>query len=156
MSDVRTATLLFTDIEGSTSLWERVPDRMRDAVALHFKLLHGAIEDHGGEVVKSTGDGVLAKKRMCLCGMLAAEYATLPEAMQQAIREFFDGNETWLAGVLDDGRAAGELAFSGSARDVARHWVATLEGAMLLARSYGEPSRLTTAVRRLIATHATR
>jgi TetR/AcrR family transcriptional repressor of nem operon len=40
---------------------------------------------------------VLRDGRICLCGMLAAEYATLPDAMQQAIRTFFEDNEA-LAG----------------------------------------------------------
>ena len=39
---------------------------------------------------------VLRDGRMCLCGMLAAEYVTLPKAMQQELRHFFDENERWL------------------------------------------------------------
>jgi TetR/AcrR family transcriptional repressor of nem operon len=93
---------------------------------------------------------VLAAGRMCLCGMLAAEYATLPKPMQRAIHAFFDANETWLQGVLEQGRAAGALGFLGTSRDAARLLTAALEGAMLLARSYGEPSRLTTAARHLL------
>lgn len=91
---------------------------------------------------------VLAAGRMCLCGMLAAEHATLPAPMQRAIRSFFGASEDWLANVLEQGRAQGELAFPGEAREAARLWIATLEGALLLARSYGEPSRLTAAIRR--------
>lgn len=94
---------------------------------------------------------VLSGGRMCLCGMLAAEYATLPETMQRAIRAFFDANELWLAQVLEDGRAAGQLAFPGSPRDTARLLTAALEGAMLLARSYGDASRLANAARLVIA-----
>ena len=44
---------------------------------------------------------VLKSGRICLCGMLAAEYTTLPDGMQRAIRDFFDLNERWLARVLD-------------------------------------------------------
>lgn len=91
---------------------------------------------------------VLARDRICLCGMLAAEISTLPDAMQVAVRGFFDANERWLTGVLDEGRKAGELAFDGTARDAARAAASTLEGAMLLARSYGDPARLSAAARR--------
>ena len=49
---------------------------------------------------------VLREERLCLCGMLAAEYSTLPEPLQKEIRRFFDANETWLAGVIDQGRRA--------------------------------------------------
>src|ERR1700675_1013235 len=44
---------------------------------------------------------VLSRDRMCLCGMLAAEYTTLPDAMKRSIRKFFDDNESWLTRVLD-------------------------------------------------------
>src|ERR1700749_1981481 len=39
---------------------------------------------------------VLREDRMCLCGMLAAEYETLPTPMRDAILDFFDRNQVWL------------------------------------------------------------
>ena len=56
---------------------------------------------------------VLRGRRMCLCGMLAAEYETLPAPMAEAIIRFFDANQTWLTGVLEAGRADGSLSFDG-------------------------------------------
>lgn len=53
-------TFLFTDIAGSTSLWEREPDKMRPALARHDQIVRGAVEDHHGVLVKSTGDGIHA------------------------------------------------------------------------------------------------
>jgi predicted ATPase/class 3 adenylate cyclase/Tfp pilus assembly protein PilF len=53
-------TFLFTDIEGSTALWERSPVAMRTALAHHDELLRDAIESSDGCIVKSTGDGVHA------------------------------------------------------------------------------------------------
>jgi predicted ATPase/class 3 adenylate cyclase/tetratricopeptide (TPR) repeat protein len=55
-----TVTFLFTDIEGSTQLWERFPQRMREALSRHDGLLRAAIEAHDGRVVKGLGDGVYA------------------------------------------------------------------------------------------------
>jgi class 3 adenylate cyclase/predicted ATPase/Tfp pilus assembly protein PilF len=55
-----TVTFLFTDIEGSTSLWEQHPDAMQAALARHDTLLRQAIESSDGCIVKSTGDGVYA------------------------------------------------------------------------------------------------
>jgi predicted ATPase/class 3 adenylate cyclase len=52
-----TVTFLFTDIEGSTRLWEEYPEAMRDALARHDETVRDAIESHGGYVVKTTGDG---------------------------------------------------------------------------------------------------
>ncbi len=55
-----TVTFLFTDIAGSTQLWEQHPQAMQQALARHDALLRAGIAAHGGAVVKSTGDGLLA------------------------------------------------------------------------------------------------
>jgi TetR/AcrR family transcriptional regulator, transcriptional repressor for nem operon len=93
---------------------------------------------------------VFRDDRMCLCGMLAADYATLPEPMRERVVRFFDDNEAWLAHVLEDGRAGGDLHFQGSSRSVARTIVSGLEGAMLVARPYGDIKRLRSAASLLI------
>jgi TetR/AcrR family transcriptional regulator, transcriptional repressor for nem operon len=95
--------------------------------------------------------GVLKERRLCLCGMLAAEYQTLPKPMRDSVIGFFDDNERWLTRILEAGRDAGELRFSGSAGDVARMIVCGLEGAMLLARPYGEVSRFQAAAHQLLS-----
>ncbi len=94
---------------------------------------------------------VLRENRMCLCGMLASDYATLPKAMREEVKHFFDENERWLVGVLEQGRKSGSLEFKGPAVDLARVIVGSLEGAMMLARSYGDASRFDSAAERLIA-----
>jgi len=53
-------TLLFTDIEGSTRLWEDAPEQMRRALSCHDRLVRAAVERHAGILVKTTGDGVYA------------------------------------------------------------------------------------------------
>src|SRR6516164_9386806 len=53
-------TFLFTDIEGSTRLWEQEPERMRLALAHHDAIARAAVERNRGEVVKMSGDGVHA------------------------------------------------------------------------------------------------
>jgi len=55
-----TVTIVFTDIEGSTALWEQFPVAMQAALARHDRLLRHAIGSFGGCIVKTTGDGVLA------------------------------------------------------------------------------------------------
>jgi predicted ATPase/class 3 adenylate cyclase len=55
-----TVTFLFTDIEGSTRLWDEHPEAMRAALARHDEILHEAVTALGGHVVKTTGDGVHA------------------------------------------------------------------------------------------------
>lgn len=53
-----TVTFLFTDIEGSTSLWERDAKRMQAALARHDGILQSAIEVNGGQVFKTVGDAL--------------------------------------------------------------------------------------------------
>jgi class 3 adenylate cyclase len=55
-----TVTFLFTDIEGSVSLWERYPEVMPLALARHDALLRHAIESYGGHVFKTVGDAFCA------------------------------------------------------------------------------------------------
>jgi TetR/AcrR family transcriptional repressor of nem operon len=93
---------------------------------------------------------VLRNERMCLCGMLAAEYHTLPAPMRTAVVEFFDYIERWLAGVLEGGRDEGAMRFQGSPAERARMIVGALEGAMLVARTYGEVARFETAAAQLL------
>lgn len=94
---------------------------------------------------------VLRDGRMCLCGMLAAEYGTLPEAMRTRLRHYFDENERWLAEVLRQGKKDKALRFGGTPKEAARALVGSLEGAMMLARSYGDPSRFRAASTRILA-----
>ena len=55
-----TVTFLFTDLEGSTRLWDDHPEAMSDALARHDEILRFVITSHGGHVVKTTGDGLHA------------------------------------------------------------------------------------------------
>ncbi len=93
---------------------------------------------------------VLNNDRMCLCGMLAADHATLPAAMRERVRLFFDANEAWLKQLLQRGRTSKRLVFSGTPLAGARYLVSALEGAMLLARSHGEAEWFLAAATRLL------
>jgi class 3 adenylate cyclase len=66
-------TFLFTDIEGSTRLWEERPDEMRAAVMEHDARFRAAIEANDGYVVKGTGDGVHAAFGRAADAVAAAE-----------------------------------------------------------------------------------
>ena len=65
-------TFLFTDIEGSTKLWEQFPERMRSALARHDSILRTVIEGHGGNVFKTVGDS------------FCATFPTVPDAVRAA------------------------------------------------------------------------
>jgi len=51
---------LFTDIEGSTELWEKHPQAMDEVLARHDAILQRIVAQFGGRVVKHTGDGLFA------------------------------------------------------------------------------------------------
>jgi TetR/AcrR family transcriptional repressor of nem operon len=134
------------------ALVERYGQRFRDALAqIHatgrpaFRQLESYVQLYAG---------VLRSGRLCLCGMLAAEYLTLAEPMRRAIRGFFDDNEAWLERLFESGRQAGDLSFDGPAAESANALTSALEGAMLLARSYGDPSRFVSAAERLLRAFA--
>jgi predicted ATPase/class 3 adenylate cyclase len=77
-------TLLFTDIEGSTRLWETEPKKMSVALAQHDAMARAAVEDHGGVVVKMTGDGFLAAFGNAVDGLNAC--LGLQHALQDSAR----------------------------------------------------------------------
>jgi class 3 adenylate cyclase len=68
-----TVTFLFTDIEGSTKLWERHPEAMQAALARHDELLRRAIEEHSGYVFKTVGDA------------FCCAFPTAPDALEAAM-----------------------------------------------------------------------
>jgi predicted ATPase/class 3 adenylate cyclase len=77
-----TVTFLFTDLEGSTRLWEQHPSAMRPALERHDALLREAVEQRGGTVVKTTGDGlhaVFTTTRAALDAALVAQRALAAE-----------------------------------------------------------------------------
>jgi predicted ATPase/class 3 adenylate cyclase len=68
-----TVTFLFTDIEGSTKLWEQDASAMQKALARHDEILRDAIEERGGYVFKTVGDA------------FCAAFPTAPEALEAAL-----------------------------------------------------------------------
>jgi len=131
------------------ALIERYSDNFRAALATIDTSNSGALQ-RLERYVQLYRD-VLSGKRLCLCGMLAAEYSTLPEPMQDSVRHFFDANEAWIAGVIEQGRRAGMFQLRASAADVARMLLGALEGAMLVARPFNDVERFSSAARVALA-----
>jgi TetR/AcrR family transcriptional repressor of nem operon len=98
--------------------------------------------------------GVLQQGRMCLCGILAAEYGTLPEPMRETVTAFFDANRAWLTAVLTQGRTDGVLAITGPPAEASQMLLSGLEGAMLIARAGGGVARFESSARLLVGTLA--
>jgi predicted ATPase/class 3 adenylate cyclase len=96
-----TVTFLFTDIEGSTRLWQEHPETMPDALARHDALVRTAIADHGGELFKHTGDGVCAAFADSSAALAAA--AALQRALASA--PWGDGPQLRVRAAIDSGPA---------------------------------------------------
>lgn len=148
-----TRAALHYHFAGKAELGEALVERY----AGRFAAALAALDDSGADA-RAKLDGyvalyadVLRAHRMCLCGMLAAEFQTLPDGMRQAVLRFFEANERWLEGVLEHGREAGVLGFDGPAREAARSIVSALEGAMLVARPYGDVARFESVASRLLS-----
>jgi class 3 adenylate cyclase len=75
-----TLTFLFTDIEGSTKMWERDRAAMRAALARHDEILRDAVEQHGGHVFKTVGDA------FCCAFPTAPDAVGAALAAQRALR----------------------------------------------------------------------
>jgi TetR/AcrR family transcriptional regulator, transcriptional repressor for nem operon len=149
---ITTATLHYHfpgKAELGAALIERYAARFTDALAGIDRDITDArakLEAYAGIYAK-----VLRAKRMCLCGILAAEYETLPQPMREAVTRFFADNEAWLATVLVQGERDGTLSIHGSPADAAQMILSGLEGAMLVARTSGGVSRFQSSANRLLA-----
>ncbi|WP_163880728.1 TetR/AcrR family transcriptional regulator [Paenibacillus favisporus] len=75
----------------------------------------------------------------CVCALLASQLPVLPEEVGLEVRAHFRSLSAWLTAVLERGARQGELQLMGTPHDEAEAFMATVHGAMLSARAYGDP-----------------
>ena len=75
---------------------------------------------------------------VCLCGALAGEIPALPEDMRLEVKEFIEGHQGWLEGILRNGRRSGELKFNETPARLSRMFFNALQGSLLVKRSTGD------------------
>ncbi len=80
--------------------------------------------------------------QVCLCGMLAADLASLSDRARKAVQAFFRTHETWLAKVVADGQRDGTLHWSGDPEVAGRYLFAAFQGALMGSRLFQKPARL--------------
>lgn len=91
---------------------------------------------------------VLDAERLCLCGMLASDIETLPKVLKKAIREFFTDNVAWISRVMaqhDKSLSTKRLT------DVSWSIIATLQGAIIMAKMLDKPELFAAASKELLA-----
>lgn len=151
---IRTASIHYhfpTKTDLGVALMQRYHERFLArlaAIEQERKSARGRLEAFAGLFLETLESG----ERLCLCGMLATEFATLPEELQREVTRFFAGTEAWLARILAEGQVSGEAAFDGLPTAVARTVFSALEGAMIAARAFGDAGRLAAAGEWLVNT----
>jgi class 3 adenylate cyclase len=105
-----TVTFLFTDVEGSTRLWERHPDQMRAALAEHDALIGSLTAQHDGVVVRPRGEG---DSRFCVFAR-ATDAVAAAAAIQRALHQQDWPTETPLRAPLRPARGEREQTHDGA------------------------------------------
>ena len=148
-----TKAALHYHFAGKAALGVALIDRYCDTLAANLDRIAAADPSAPSRLraYASLYRNMIREERLCLCGMLAAEYQTLPAGMQAAVIRFFTLNEAWLEAVLTAGAAAGEIELASPAADAAVALVAGLEGAMLVTRPFSDMTRFEAAARPLLA-----
>jgi TetR/AcrR family transcriptional repressor of nem operon len=82
------------------------------------------------------GDATTA---FCVCALLANEIPVLPPEIVLEVRAYFRALSAWLTAVMESGAKQGGIFLSDTARSEAEGFMATVHGAMLSARAYGDP-----------------
>jgi TetR/AcrR family transcriptional regulator, transcriptional repressor for nem operon len=138
---------------GKAELGQALITRYAERFALALTQIDRDLPDAGAklEAYANLYAEVLRGNRMCMCGILAAEYQTLPKSMRAEVISFFDENQRWLTVLVTEGKEEGTLKFTGRPADVAQGILSTLEGAMLVARPYGDLARFNAAAGQLLA-----
>lgn len=91
-----------------------------------------------------------ASHPFCVCALLATEIPVLPEPVAMEVRAHFRGLSKWLACVLERGASQGSLSLTGTPSDNAEMVMATVHGAMLSARAYGDAAAFGAVIRPLL------
>lgn len=87
----------------------------------------------------------------CLSVMLSTDLATLSEKVREVVAQFFTANLTWLEQVFENGRREGQLHFKGGADVQAHQFLASLQGAQLITRTFRDLNRFEIIVKGLIS-----
>ncbi len=131
------SAFLFTDIEGSTVLWERDPAVMSASLAVHDGLLAAAVDDNGGETFSSMGDGIAAAFATCddaVGAAIDAQRAFADHAWSEGCElrvrigihagpaerrndDYFGRTLNWTARIMSAGHG-GQILISRTARDL--------------------------------------
>ena len=137
---------------GKSDLGRRLVERFRETCRAALAEIGRATIDPRERLERYTTlfRATLDNDRMCLCGMLASEFASLPEGVRDELVAAFADHEAWLTGVLQAGQQSGHFRDDAPAEEQAQTLIAGLEGATLMARLHHDTGRFQAAARALL------
>lgn len=91
-----------------------------------------------------------ASAPFCICALLAGELPVLPEEVALEVRAHFRALSSWLTSVFERGAHQGVLKLMNAPRVEAEAFMATVHGAMLSARAYGDPKAFGIVIKPLL------
>lgn len=100
---------------------------------------------------RRTEDILREANRICIFGVLEAEFNALPTSMQERVAALQAGHYAWLVRLLEWGRSTGVFRTEGTASDQASMIAASVQGALQIARATGDDERYYGAVRQVRA-----
>jgi len=100
------------------------------------------------EVFEST---LKIDNKLCLCGMLASEMNSIEPELHTVIGKFFSDQHKILTSIISKGQSQNEISADINAKDFAKTYFATLEGAMMIARVNKRPSDIKLASKQMLA-----
>ncbi|MEL7351192.1 MAG: TetR/AcrR family transcriptional regulator [Cyanobacteria bacterium P01_A01_bin.116] len=95
---------------------------------------------------------LVERDRLCMCGMLAGEVETIPEAVKSEVARFFEEQQRWLTDVLQAGIDQGDISAQQDAQTWATTFLAALEGAMLVSRGLDDSAHFDAVSTKLLET----
>lgn len=128
--------------------------RYREEAAAGIAALDRQIPDPAQQLRAYTGywEACIADASapFCLCALLASQIPVLPQDIVIEVRAHFRTLSAWLTSVLERGARQGSLHFTGTAEAEAEGFMASVHGAMLSARAYGDPKIFGTVIHPLL------
>lgn len=129
--------------------------RYRDEAQAGISALERNITDPAAQLRAYTGywEACImdASAPFCVCALLASQIPVLPDEVALEVRAHFRALSAWLTSVLERGAAQGRFRLAGTAKAQAEILMATVHGAMLSARAYGDTKMFGAVVQPVLA-----
>jgi len=131
------------------NMTERYVERFRDALKAMART-----ESNGVRRIRSLAElyvEAVGQGKFCMCGMLASDMLSLPDVVNGKLCEFFRLIEEWVADAIEIGKEQNEIRHTIDPKPAAAHFLAALEGGMLIARTQKRPEYLESVVTEALA-----